>query len=83
MALSRFVLNMVEGIERPAIAAPMPTASGGQTMMLDLGANVGEFSRRFATLVGPEGYVLAVEPDRAVPCRRGQTSLLAERLVGT
>jgi glycerol-3-phosphate acyltransferase PlsX len=40
MALSRFVLNMVEGIERPAIAAPMPTASGGQTMMLDLGANV-------------------------------------------
>jgi glycerol-3-phosphate acyltransferase PlsX len=40
MALSRFVLNMVEGIERPAIAAPMPTQSGGQTMMLDLGANV-------------------------------------------
>jgi glycerol-3-phosphate acyltransferase PlsX len=40
MALSRFVLNMVDGIERPAIAAPMPTATGGQTMMLDLGANV-------------------------------------------
>ncbi|MCX7231218.1 MAG: phosphate acyltransferase PlsX [Burkholderiales bacterium] len=40
MALSRFVLSMVEGIERPAIAAPMPTATGGQTMMLDLGANV-------------------------------------------
>jgi glycerol-3-phosphate acyltransferase PlsX len=40
MALSRFVLNMVEGIERPAIAAPMPTVTGGQTMMLDLGANV-------------------------------------------
>jgi glycerol-3-phosphate acyltransferase PlsX len=40
MALSRFVLNMVEGIQRPAIAAPMPTATGGQTMMLDLGANV-------------------------------------------
>jgi glycerol-3-phosphate acyltransferase PlsX len=40
MALSRFVLNMIEGIERPAIAAPMPTQSGGQTMMLDLGANV-------------------------------------------
>ncbi|MEI7445085.1 MAG: phosphate acyltransferase PlsX [Burkholderiales bacterium] len=40
MAISRFVLNMVEGIERPAIAAPLPTRSGGQTMMLDLGANV-------------------------------------------
>jgi glycerol-3-phosphate acyltransferase PlsX len=40
MAISRFVLNMVEGIERPAIAAPMPNQAGGQTMMLDLGANV-------------------------------------------
>jgi len=40
MAISRFVLNMVEGIERPAIAAPLPNQAGGQTMMLDLGANV-------------------------------------------
>jgi glycerol-3-phosphate acyltransferase PlsX len=40
MAISRFVLKMVEGIDRPAIAAPLPTQSGGQTMMLDLGANV-------------------------------------------
>jgi glycerol-3-phosphate acyltransferase PlsX len=40
MAISRFVLKMVDGIERPAIAAPIPTRSGGQTMMLDLGANV-------------------------------------------
>jgi len=40
MAISRFVLNMLDGIERPAIAAPLPTRNGGQTMMLDLGANV-------------------------------------------
>jgi glycerol-3-phosphate acyltransferase PlsX len=40
MAISRFVLKMLEGIERPAIAAPIPTRSGGQTIMLDLGANV-------------------------------------------
>jgi glycerol-3-phosphate acyltransferase PlsX len=40
MAISRFVLSMVDGIERPAIAAPLPTQTGGQTMMLDLGANV-------------------------------------------
>jgi phosphate acyltransferase len=40
MAISRFVLKMVEGIDRPAIAAPMPNERGGQTMMLDLGANV-------------------------------------------
>jgi glycerol-3-phosphate acyltransferase PlsX len=40
MAVSRFVLGMVEGIERPAIAAPLPNQRGGQTTMLDLGANV-------------------------------------------
>jgi phosphate acyltransferase len=40
MAISRFVLKMVEGIDRPAIAAPVPNQRGGQTMMLDLGANV-------------------------------------------
>jgi phosphate acyltransferase len=40
MAISRFVLKMVDGIDRPAIAAPVPNARGRQTMMLDLGANV-------------------------------------------
>jgi len=40
MAVSRFVLKMLEGIERPAIAAPLPNRAGGQTMVLDLGANV-------------------------------------------
>jgi len=40
MAVSRFVLKMVEGIDRPAIAAPLPNQRGGQTTMLDLGANV-------------------------------------------
>ncbi len=39
MAISRFVLKMMPGIERPAICAPFPTAKG-HTHMLDLGANV-------------------------------------------
>jgi len=39
MAMSRFVLKMLPGIERPAICAPLPTAKG-HTHMLDLGANV-------------------------------------------
>ncbi len=39
MAISRFVLKMLPGIERPAICAPLPTAKG-HTHMLDLGANV-------------------------------------------
>lgn len=39
MAVSKFVLRMLPGISRPAIAGFFPTASG-ETVMLDLGANV-------------------------------------------
>lgn len=39
MALSRFVLKTLPGIERPAICAPIPTRRG-HCHMLDLGANV-------------------------------------------
>jgi phosphate acyltransferase len=40
MALARYVLKTVEGIDRPAIASELPNAKGGATMVLDLGANV-------------------------------------------
>lgn len=40
MAISRYVLKTLDGIERPAIAAQLPNATGGSTTMLDLGANV-------------------------------------------
>jgi glycerol-3-phosphate acyltransferase PlsX len=40
MAISRFVLKMLEGIDRPAIAAELPNQLGTATTMLDLGANV-------------------------------------------
>lgn len=39
MAISKFVLKTVDGIDRPAIAAIIP-AVNGHTHMLDLGANV-------------------------------------------
>jgi glycerol-3-phosphate acyltransferase PlsX len=39
MAISRFVLKMLPGIERPAIASFLPTLRG-RTCVLDLGANV-------------------------------------------
>ncbi len=39
MAISRFVLKMLPGIERPAIASFLPTLTG-RTCVLDLGANV-------------------------------------------
>jgi phosphate acyltransferase len=40
MAIARYVLKTVEGIDRPAIATQLPNASGGATTVLDLGANV-------------------------------------------
>jgi phosphate acyltransferase len=39
MAISRFVLKTLPGIDRPAIASILPTQTG-RTCMLDLGANV-------------------------------------------
>jgi len=40
MAISRYVLKTMDGIDRPAIAFGMPNARGGATTVLDLGANV-------------------------------------------
>jgi phosphate acyltransferase len=40
MALSRFVLKTLEGIDRPALATVMPHRHDGFTTVLDLGANV-------------------------------------------
>ena len=40
MAISRFVLKTLPGIDRPAIATVLPNMRGGYTTMLDLGANV-------------------------------------------
>jgi glycerol-3-phosphate acyltransferase PlsX len=39
MAIARFVLKTLPGIDRPAIASQLPTRTG-QTTVLDLGANV-------------------------------------------
>ncbi len=58
MAISRFVLKMLPGIDRPAIVSILPTIKG-HTHMLDLGANVDceaehllQFGLMGATLVG-------------------------------
>ena len=40
MAVARYVLKTLEGIDRPAIATVMPNRQGGFTTVLDLGANV-------------------------------------------
>jgi glycerol-3-phosphate acyltransferase PlsX len=40
MAISRYLLKTLDGIERPAIAGQIPNAKGGATTVLDMGANV-------------------------------------------
>jgi glycerol-3-phosphate acyltransferase PlsX len=40
MAVARYVLKTLDGIDRPAIATVMPHRRGGFTTVLDLGANV-------------------------------------------
>ncbi len=40
MAIARFQLKTLEGIDRPAIAALLPNRADGYTTVLDLGANV-------------------------------------------
>ena len=40
MAVSRYVLKTIDGIDRPAISGLLPNLKGGHTTVLDLGANV-------------------------------------------
>lgn len=40
MAVSRYLLKTMDGIDRPAIATQLPNDQGGATTVLDLGANV-------------------------------------------
>lgn len=40
MAIARYVLKTMDGIDRPAIATQLPNSAGGATTVLDLGANV-------------------------------------------
>ncbi|WP_261815637.1 phosphate acyltransferase PlsX [Vibrio gallicus] len=40
MALSRYRLKLLPGIERPALVSALPTRSGQKVWLLDLGANV-------------------------------------------
>ena len=40
MAISRYLLKTLDGIDRPAIAGQIPNAKGSGTTVLDMGANV-------------------------------------------
>lgn len=48
MAISRFILKMLPGIDRPAIISALPTHQNKQVYLLDLGANVECDEKRLA-----------------------------------
>ena len=53
MAISRYILKTLDGIDRPAIAGQIPNAKGHATTVLDMGANVdcsAEHLLQFATM---------------------------------
>jgi glycerol-3-phosphate acyltransferase PlsX len=49
MAMARFILHMLDGIDRPAIAAIWPTLRG-EAVVLDLGATIGGDARHLVAL---------------------------------
>ncbi|MEW5837546.1 MAG: phosphate acyltransferase PlsX [Pseudomonadota bacterium] len=80
MATAKFVLKTLPGIDRPAICAMIPTASG-HTHMLDLGANVecgAEHLLQFAVM----GSVLASAVDHNPAPRVGLLNVGAEAIKG-
>jgi len=72
MAISRYVLKTMDGIDRPAIATSIPNQAGRATTVLDLGANVdcsAEHLLQFAIM----GTALAQALDH---CERPKVGLL-------
>ncbi len=69
MAIARYLLKTIDGIDRPAIAGQLPNAKGGATTVLDLGANVDclpEHLLQFAVMGSALVSVLGGSPNPSV-----------------
>lgn len=69
MAVARYLLKTLDGIERPAIATQLPNVKGGATTVLDLGANVdctAEHLLQFAVMGSALVSVLENDPHPTV-----------------
>jgi len=81
MAIARFVLKTLPGIDRPAICTTIP-AINGHTHMLDLGANLdctAEHLFQFAVM----GSILASAVDKIAAPRVGLLNIGAEDIKGS
>lgn len=69
MAISRYLLKTLDGIDRPAIAGQIPNAKGAATTVLDMGANVdctAEHLLQFAVMGSALVSVLSGEENPSV-----------------
>lgn len=69
MAISRYLLKTLDGIDRPAIAGQIPNAKGRATTVLDMGANVdctAEHLLQFAVMGAALVSVLSGEDNPSV-----------------
>ncbi|MEO5861984.1 MAG: phosphate acyltransferase PlsX [Burkholderiales bacterium] len=80
MAISSFVLKTLPGIERPAIAATLPTYKG-QTVVLDLGANINCSAQQLLQF-GVMGAMLATAVDGKDRPTVGLLNIGAEAIKG-
>ena len=80
MAIARFVLKTLPGVDRPAIIAALPSMSG-HTHVLDLGANV-ELSPRHLFEFAVMGSVLASAVDSIPRPRVGLLNIGQEEIKG-
>jgi glycerol-3-phosphate acyltransferase PlsX len=82
MAVARYLLKTLDGIERPAIATQLPNVTGGATTVLDLGANVdctAEHLLQFAVMGSALVSVLENDPHPSV----GLLNVGAEAIKGS
>jgi phosphate acyltransferase len=80
MAISRFVLKMLPGIERPALCPVLPTMNG-HVHMLDLGANVDCTAEQLLQF-GIMGAMLASAVDHSERPRVGLLNIGSEEIKG-
>ncbi len=81
MATARFVLKTLPGIDRPAIMARLPTLTGKEVRILDLGANVDSSAEQLYQF-GVMGSVVASAVDNIPNPRVGLINIGEEQIKG-
>ncbi len=67
MAISRYLLKTLDGIERPALSGQIPNALGGATTVLDLGANVDCTARQLLQFAVMGSALVSVMQNKPAP----------------